>query len=312
MTSCTEIRANIQLLVDGELTPEEQQAVFDHLEDCRECQAALRREENIAGRVRAARPNIQAPDSLRQRIAALAAEHERQAPAARPLPARRLWRWTPIASAACAAVLAVAATATLSHHADRQKQVANLDQTALLVHHALQSNQLPLDIESSSPEQLTAWFTQRLDFPFHLANAGIAADHEARYTLAGGRLINVNSRRAALVSFRLSHELVSMLVAPGSLDINTHGKPVSSGGITLYARDQETNHIVSWKNRGLSYVLVSHTSMSDSGSCVRCHAEHGSQSAGREPGNINASATARPQTPSVGGAASWSAIAAEE
>src|SRR5258708_39780138 len=74
-----------------------------------------------------------------------------------------------------------------------------------------------LDVQSSSPDVVAAWFAHRVSFTFRMPNAGIAADDRAKYTLAGGRLVKFRGEPAALVEFRMPSNRISLLVSSDEL-----------------------------------------------------------------------------------------------
>ncbi|WP_158792826.1 zf-HC2 domain-containing protein [Granulicella sp. L60] len=273
MTSCTEIRSKVQLLIDRELKPDEESELFQHIESCGYCHQALEQAQAFSSRIRAARRHVHASEALRQRVmAALAAggNREVQVLAEPRLVPRRNLRWGR-SIVSIAAIFIVAVAVTLFFRFQRSRQTTAMLQIAMAAHRDLQQNRLPLDIETESSGKISEWFMQRVSFPFHLANAGIAADDRAKYELIGGKVMNVNGKRVALVSFRLSNEQISMLVGPGALPIDTGGTLIRSDGLILHARDRDAMHVVSWRNRGLSYVAVSRATMTGSGSCILCH-----------------------------------------
>lgn len=271
MSSCDEHRANISLLIDGELAQEDHDSLVAHLEHCASCRGALQEERALSARIRAARPRISAPATLRTSIermlqaaeaAPLASPH-----GSSPLPAQ-LW-WRPFLAVAAVLLLIVGSTFALYEHRQRGGEV--MVQAALTAHQQLRDQVVPLDIISDSPEAVTSWFASRVSFPFRLANAGIASDARANYKLDGGRLLTIGDDRVAVISFHMPHEEVSMLVAPQRLLTASGGKVVLSGGIALHSHDQDSIHTVTWNNRGLGYVLTANTSMSNPHTCATCH-----------------------------------------
>lgn len=58
----------IQLLIDDELTSEEQEDLNTHLKDCAICEQYLEEVKMLSERVRRAKPRIQLPPGLRERV----------------------------------------------------------------------------------------------------------------------------------------------------------------------------------------------------------------------------------------------------
>lgn len=271
MSSCDEHRANIPLLVDGELAQEDYDHLVAHLEHCAACRLALEEEQTLSARIKTARPQISAPDSLRASVERLLHGAEAVATGSSPAPlgSASLRSLRPLLALA-AVLLVVAGTAyALHHHRQRNNEV--IIQAAIMAHQQLDTKATPLDISSDSPDAVTSWFASRVSFPFHMANAGIASDSRANYKLDGGRLLTIGSERAALVSFHIPHEEVSMLVTPQRVFTASGGKVVISDGIALHTSDRDSIHTVTWNNRGLGYVLIANTSMTDPHTCATCH-----------------------------------------
>ncbi|MBB5060383.1 anti-sigma factor RsiW [Granulicella aggregans] len=297
MNHCDEIRPKLQLLVDGELVADDQEEVLSHLHSCQGCQREVEELEAFSRQVRAARPQIQASASLRQNIENIFAQDQSTpiSPSAAtrmkivPSRAKNVWQGA-TAAAICFAIL----TPVLLVVGQRRHNANMIRIGATRAQQDLESQKLPLDITTDSSKEVSDWFKSHLSFPFHMADAGIATEDRAKYKLAGGRLMTVNGERAALLSFKLPDEQISMIVLPGSAPMDTSGTTVHSDGVTLHAREQDGMHIVSWENRGQKYILVSHTTMSAAGSCTRCHAEGHSDNHGNQQSAKSISSSTRP------------------
>jgi anti-sigma factor RsiW len=270
MTNCTENQIRIQLFVDGELSSSEVRELMGHTETCPNCEHALVEARNFTQRIRAARPDTAAPESLQQRLQQrIPAEQRRETLEAKPIAGVFPWRsWLVFATAAMLLVGIGSAFLLYRRSKDLSAEMMHM---AVIAHRELQENQIPLDINTGSSQKVSQWFEKRVSFPFHVADAGIASDNRAKYTLVGGRLMSVGGEHVALLSFRLPDELVSLLVASGRFDVDSGRTVVESNGIALHAHDEDSTHVVSWKNRGLSYVLVSRRPMTVAAQCGRCH-----------------------------------------
>jgi mycothiol system anti-sigma-R factor len=272
-SSCTEYQANIQLYVDGELTGEELEEFRAHLARCTECRKAVQEEESFSRLIRAARPPVVAPESLRS-AALKSIEQARVMQSGQEFVARRtrpIFRAWSMAAAAAIVLFVIASVAVLRQR--RQNEAEVMMQTAILAHQQLSNNTLPLDISSDSPQTVAAWFQNRVPFRFRMANSGIASDLTARYKLLGGRLVTVNNESAALVAFSVPHGVVTLLIGPERLMKASGGTVVESGGIALHSHNQGSLHIVTWNTQGLSYVLTSTVPEGGQQSCASCHEE---------------------------------------
>ncbi len=143
--------------------------------------------------------------------------------------------------------------------------------TAIDSHRALSDAALQLDVQSESPSVVSAWFSQRVSFPFRMPNAGIAANDLAKYKLRGGRLVTFGGERAAVLVFRLSQDLVTVLIAPDRHARAIGGNVTYSDGIKFHALDRDRMHVVTWENKNLTYALTSNITGSTAHACSTCH-----------------------------------------
>ena len=147
----------------------------------------------------------------------------------------------------------------------------NFVATAVASHQALSDAALQLDVQSESPSVVSAWFSQRVSFPFRMPDSGIAAGNSARYKLLGGRLVTFGGEQAAVVVFRLSQDLVTILIVPDRQARAIGGNVTYSDGIKFHASDQNRMHVVTWEYKNLTYALTSNASGSTARACSACH-----------------------------------------
>jgi anti-sigma factor RsiW len=262
----------IQLMIDDELTGQEREDLISHLNICASCQKKLKEEQAFSERVRSARPQMAAPAALRQKILRnINSSSSRWTPDS-VVQERSLVRayWGQLAAAA---MFLIAIGAVLSISYLRRESRAMRFVEAAVAEHRISGNGRSLDVESTSPEVVAAWFAPRVSFPFRMANEGIAADDRAKYTLVGGRLVAFGGQPAALVEFRFQNHRVTLLVSSEKLATAMGGTVTRSAGLRLHARDMGGLHIATWVNKGLTYALISPVAMGNSSSCSSCHRE---------------------------------------
>jgi len=230
--------------------------------------------ESFSQRIRASRPAVAAPASLRAAVSRLMQEAEAGRAGPRLVPHRsmdrRRWSLT-----AAAAVLILVVGGLLVNRQRQENQARTMIQAAVAAHQQLEQHAVPLDITSDSSQEVSSWFQSRVSFPFRMANSGIASEATAQYKLTGGRLLMANNQPVALVVFSLPQELVTLLVCPEHLMRASGGNVVNSGGVILHSHDEGSLHIVTWNVQGLGYVLTSTAkSMSNTRQCSSCHSQH--------------------------------------
>lgn len=143
-----------------------------------------------------------------------------------------------------------------------------------MTHRGLTNASMSLDVKSDSPQVVSAWFSNRVPFPFYMPNAGIASDDTAKYKLLGGRLMTFQGEQAATLAFQMSNEIISILIASGKRARARDGKLTYSEGVGFHSMNRDDLHVVTWENKGLVYALFFPGSMangSNKPTCSTCH-----------------------------------------
>ena len=130
-------------------------------------------------------------------------------------------------------------------------------EAAVAAHRSSLNGSLPLEIKSESPSAVTAWFAGKVPFNFRLPEAPEEAAHEQVCRLAGGRLINYKDGHAALVSYQMQQQTISLLVSSSKSAAAAGGKEVLSGGIVFHYSKQMGFAVITWSTHGFTYALVS-------------------------------------------------------
>jgi anti-sigma factor RsiW len=276
MSDCADHCSQIQLYVDNELTGSDVEEFLAHLDHCKSCQREMEEAETFSRRLMQARPFAVAPAALRERIARLAETQAVLVPETQLHESKvrvvsfrkRAMRYSLVLAAML--FLVVGGLLTVSHlrvESNADRFVAN----AIDSHRVLSDAALPLDVQSESPSVVSTWFSQRVSFPFRMPDAGIAANDLAKYQLCGGRLVTFGGERAAVLVFRLSHDLITVLITPDRHARAIGGNVTYSDGIKFHSLDRDRMHIVTWENKNLTYALTSNIAGSAARSCSTCH-----------------------------------------
>jgi anti-sigma factor RsiW len=260
----------IQLFIDDELPAEQREDLASHLKVCASCQKELDEAKALSVKVRESRPRIEAPTALRERILSQMSDSVDQS-TTYPLILKKIRVqsfWRPLA---VAAMFCIAVSGVLSFfYSQRESRARSFVNTAVAEHRAF-DNGRPLEVHSNSPQVVTAWFAERVSFPFRIPNAGIATDDRANYTLTGGRLVKFAGEPAALLEFQMPNNRISLLISSNKLSAAAGGKVTYADGLRFHARDLGDLHVATWDNKGLTYALISSVAMGSSRSCTTCH-----------------------------------------
>jgi anti-sigma factor RsiW len=153
----------------------------------------------------------------------------------------------------------------------RQASANSYIDAAVAAHRSSLSGSLPLEIKSESPSVVTAWFAGKVPFNFRLPDAAEQVGPEQVYRLTGGRLVNYKDGYAALVSYQMQRQTISLLVASSKSAVAAGGEQVPSGKIVFHYSRHAGFAVITWSTHGLTYALVSSLPGSGRQSCMVCH-----------------------------------------
>ena len=131
--------------------------------------------------------------------------------------------------------------------------------------------QLPLEVESASPQHISAWFSNKVMFSVKLPNYQESSGQEKLYTLEGARLVGYQSDYAAYVAYRMKDRPISLVITSESLAQPSGGEEIASRGLTFHYNAIDGLKVITWSDRGLTYALVSDLEERGQQSCIVCH-----------------------------------------
>lgn len=260
MMACAAFRQLVTAYVDGELVGEERSAFESHFAGCAACQRLLEEEKSVAALLDASHPLPSAPEVLRERIEIVVAGYR---------PTRRS-RFA--AMAALLLVGAVAAVVALgSWGRFRSASASDFGALAADTHLRYSRGQIPLEVETERPDEISRFFAGRVPFHLALPDYPVGPGERKFYRLEGGRLISFKKDYAAYVAYRMDDKPVSLLVTASSQVVPKGGEVVRSGGLTFHIEEVSGLQVITWDDKGLTYALASDTSVSGARSCMVCH-----------------------------------------
>jgi mycothiol system anti-sigma-R factor len=281
MSHCDEYRASTLRYLDHELQGQELDDFRVHLETCAGCRASLQAEQALSRLLHRSRPLYSAPAALRSRVSAVVMQHSESIPARVGFyqhalqwlrgglvdPARRVLSIRVLVLA----VLVLGFLFAFVPNVVRKVRAASYVETAVAAHRSYMDGDRPLAVHSSSPELVTAWFKDKVPFPFQLPNAQSTPNSTPAYRLAGASLVNYRGNPVALVIYEKQSQTISLLVASSKSAVVAGGDEIRFGALTFHYRTNDGFKVITWSNHGLSYALVSTISGSARESCLVCH-----------------------------------------
>ena len=273
LKKCEDIRERLTLYLDNELQGAERATVEAHLGECESCAAILARELNFLNAIRECGPLHTASPALLEKVEAIL--NERQVspgpPAAKPKPLASRW------IVAIAAGLLVLLLPVLLWRLVKQpetpatRQPSNFALMAAETHLRHMRGQLPLEMESARPQDISSWFANKVDFSVKLPNYQESSGQEKLYTLEGARLVGYKEDYAAYVAYKMNSRPISLVITSDAVVRPTGGEEIVARGLTFHYNAIHGLKVLTWSDRGLTYALVSDLEERGQQSCIVCH-----------------------------------------
>jgi mycothiol system anti-sigma-R factor len=282
MSACDDYRSMVPLFLDDELRESEAEDFREHVASCADCRRRLEEERTLSRLLHDARPLYEAPEGLRARVSGILSSEMRtdlRAPdrlrrrilrmLASPIGglARPALRWEQLAAVAILTILVLLFIPPIVQNARANAFV----ETAAATHHQYLEGDLPMEIHTSSPAAVTAWFAGKVPFHFQLPESQQTASGPQIYRLVGSRLISFRGTYAALTTYELQDQKISLLVISEKSARAEGGDEVQSGRLTFHDHAVGEFRVITWSNHGLTYALVSSLPGTAQQSCLVCH-----------------------------------------
>jgi anti-sigma factor RsiW len=273
-TTCDALRRLISPYLDGELLGEDRADFEAHVRGCAACRGSLEREHAVVLAIQEALPLYQAPASLRERVEQLALQRPAEAQ-----PPRALRSWSvralgrPLVAAASVAALALAAAALLraTRPADPARAASEFASLAVDTHLRHARGQLPLEVRSEAPSEVSRFFEGRVPFHLTLPAYPVEPGEHKPYRLVGGRLVAFGGDYAAYAAYQMDERPISLLVTSAERVRPRGGEAVQQGGLTFHIESVSGLKVITWTDKGLTYALASDLAVTGSRSCMVCH-----------------------------------------
>lgn len=273
MKKCEEIRERLTLYLDNELQGAERATVEAHLAECESCAAILARELNFLNAVRECGPLHTASPALLEKVEAILNEGQvSPAPLAdnsRPLASRWI---VAIAAGLLVLLLPVLLWRLVKQpETPEKRQPSNFALMAAETHLRHMRGQLPLEMESARPQDISSWFANKVDFSVKLPNYQESSGQEKLYTLEGARLVGYEKDYAAYVAYRMKDRPISLVITSDLVARPSGGEQIASKGLRFHYNAIDGLKVITWSDRGLTYALVSDLDERGQQSCIVCH-----------------------------------------
>jgi len=282
MSVCNDYRAMVPLFLDDELRGHELQDFEEHIAECVQCKQVLAQEQALSQLLHRSRPLYHAPEALRARVSGILSSEARSGVNAPDRLRRRVLRilaspfrgfaepalhWKRLIAAG---VLTILVLLFIPPGIQRVRANAFVE-TAAATHHSYLEGNLPMEMHTSSPDEVTRWFAGKVPFHFQLPESQQTAGGQQIYRLVGSRLVNFRGTYAALTTYEMKDQKISLLVVSDNSARAEGGEAIQSGRLTFHYHTVGSFKVITWSNHGLTYALVSSLPGSARQSCLVCH-----------------------------------------
>jgi mycothiol system anti-sigma-R factor len=282
MNQCKEILNQIAFYLDDELEAGERTELDAHLRGCESCREIFERQQRFLESVRDCSPLYSAPAELRARVEEMlsAAPSPHTTPPGLRHRIQRSLRLTVSrpnrhinarVGVALLALVLLIGWGIVEYMKSLPNPPSHFAMMAVDTHQRHQKGQLPLEIGSDVPEEISNWFAGKVPFSVKLPNYQESSGQEKLYSLEGARLVGYNNGYAAYVAYQMQNRPISLVVTSESTAQPWGGEEIASRGLTFHYDSIEGLKVITWSDRGLTYALVSDLEERGQQSCIVCH-----------------------------------------
>lgn len=266
MKNCEDICRRLNFYLDNELQGDERVAIEAHLAECGSCAAIFERELSFIKAIRESGPMHVAPPELRARVQ----ETLLGSPGAPVLKSRSRVTWG-LAIAAALLVLILPVAIWRAMNRTNRQETSSFALMAAETHLRRTRGQLPLEVETATPQRISEWFGNKVNFSVKLPNYQESSGQEKLYTLEGARLVGYKEDYAAYVAYRMKARPISLVITSDSVAKPSGGEEIVARGLTFHYNAIHGLKVITWSDRGLTYALVSDLEERGQQSCIVCH-----------------------------------------
>jgi len=271
LQKCEDIRGRLTLYLDDELQGEERATIEAHLSACEACAEIFARELGFLKSVRESRPLHDASPELRVKVEKILGTRQVKTSHVGRRPLRLAW---PVLAAAALLILLLPVMVwRFMRQSDGapSKHPSSFALMAADTHLRRTRGQLPLEMESASPQDISAWFSNKVNFRVKLPNYQESSGQEKLYTLEGARLVGFQNDYAAYVAYRMGDRPISLVITSESAAKPSGGEEITARGLMFHYNAINGLKVLTWSDRGLTYALVSDLDERGQQSCIVCH-----------------------------------------
>jgi anti-sigma factor RsiW len=257
MKYCERARGWLHPYMDGELIGADQLAFEEHLLECDNCRSEYTAARQVVDAVRGSSPLYPASPTLGLKLRDIL-QHDRSV---------RVRRVRVRAGVMAACFIGTILFITLLPNVRTERFTS----FAATTHARYAQGAVGLGLSSKEPVIVSEWLRARLPFHLALPNFPLDPGTAKSYSLVGASLMRFEGHDVAFLAYTMNAKPISLLVSSTASVLPYSGQAYTSGKLVFHFSTEHGLKLITWRDRGLSYALVSDVQVEGAQSCVVCH-----------------------------------------
>jgi mycothiol system anti-sigma-R factor len=245
---CQDLEIYLSGLVDGELESSKELLVQNHLKSCQDCRREYNLLKTTKDLIKQNIPSEKAPAYLRNKV--VRRVETEKVKDARQWQWLRSWFLSPQMLAPALVVLIIVAS-LISYSIYFRSPAGQLISQLVTAHGDYENKRMSLKMASSNPQQLAAWFKNKVDFSVEVPRLD-----QINFSLLGGEVFSLAEGSGVHILYHSSQGHKISLFILKDQEIQLSFKTIQERGYEFYIANYKDYAVLCWKKDGLVYSLV--------------------------------------------------------
>lgn len=248
--NCQDLEIYLSALLDGELEASKRLLVRNHLESCRACHQEYHLLKITKALIKQNIPPEEAPAYLRNKVVQMIGEEGTKK--------TRQWQWPWISAwllqprtlipAVAGLILVISFVVYLNFF---RSTPTHLVAGLVTAHGNYESTRVPIEMITSNPRQLSAWFRGKVDFSFEVPQL-----EQVNLSLIGGDVLGIPGLKGVHILYHSPSGHKTSLFIFKDQEQRLYFKRVQEKGYEFHIGNYRDYAVLFWKKREMIYSLV--------------------------------------------------------
>lgn len=247
---CQDLEIYLSALLDGELEASKELLVQNHLESCQVCHQEYNLLKITKTLIKQNIPPEKAPTYLRNKVVQIIEGEGAKKSRQWPWPWLRPWPIQPWAFIPALAVLIIVGSLVL-YYISLRSSSARLVLALVTAHGNYETAHVPIEMITSNPQQLSAWFRNKVAFSFEVPHL-----EQVNLNLIGGEVFGRAGLKGIYMLYGAPEGHKTSLFVFQDQEKRLSFKKVQEKGYEFYIASNRDYAVLFWEKGGLIYSLV--------------------------------------------------------